>query len=264
MTTRALAAILFLSLAGGAHAELRDYCPDRPGIGSPSCTIDRGHVSAEVGIAGWTLDKTAGARDDTLILGDMLARFGLGDATEFRLGWTGYGRQRDRDATGATRRQHRVGDVTLALRQNLRNPDGSGLSFAVTPFVTLPVGRQPIGAGDWGAGLAGALSLELNDSIALAFTPEADAAVDEDGRGRHFAYSLVEGINAKLNEGLTMTIEHQVSRDRDPAGHSTTQLAGLSFGWMRSKQLQLDMGANAGLNQHSPDIELYVGISRRF
>jgi len=264
MATRTLAAILFLSLAGGAHAELRDYCPDRPGLGSPSCTIDSGHVSAEVGIAGWTLDKAAGTRSDTLILGDMLARFGIGDATELQLGWTGYGRQRDRDATGTTLRQHRVGDVMLALRRNLRNPDGSGLSFAVTPFVTLPVGRQPVGGGDWGAGLTGALSLELNDRLAVAFTPEADAAVDEDGHGRHFAYSLVEGINAKLNDRLSLTIEHQVSRDRDPAGHKTMQLAGLSLAWMRGERLQLDMGANAGLNHHSPDIELYVGVSRRF
>lgn len=256
--------IALLGIASAGHAELRDYCPDRPGIGAPACTVDRGHVSIEVGLADWTLDKAAGERDETLLAGDILARIGIGDSTEVQIGWTGYGRERDRDASGNVTRQHRSGDALIGLRQNLKNPDGSGLSFALTPFVTLPVGRQPIGAGDWGAGLTGSATVELGEVFALALTPEIDAAVNEDGHGRHLAYSAVEGLSAKLSKAVTATLEYQALRDRDPGGHATMQLAGLSVGWQPKDGMQIDFGANAGLDHRTPDVELYVGVSRRF
>lgn len=256
------AALLILSTA--AQAELRDYCPDRPGIGAPACTIDPGHISIEAGLSDWTLDQASGERTETLIAGDFLARVGLGTATELRLGWTAYGRERDRDASRAVTRQHRVGDATIGLRQNLRNPDGSGTSIALTPFVSIPIGRQPIGAGDWGAGVAGSAMISLTDMLTFEFAPEVDAAVDKDGHGRHLSYSAVEGLSAKLGTAVTATVEYRAQRDRDPGGHATMQLAGLSIGWQPEDDMQIDVGANTGLDHHTPDVEVYFGVSRRF
>lgn len=259
-----LAALACLCIASAAHAELRPYCPDRPGLGSPACTVDPGHVSIEMGLADWTLDKAAGERNETLLAGDILARIGVGEATEIRLGWTSFGRERDRDSSGAVTRQHRIGDATIGLRQNLKNPDGSGTSVALTPFVTIPVGRRPIGAGDWGAGVTGSAMFELNDVFTFEFVPEIDAAVDEDSHGRHLAYSAIEGLNAKLSKAITATIEYQALRDRDPGGHATMQLAGLSLGWRPMPGMRIDVGANARLDHRTPDIELYLGVARRF
>jgi len=264
MIARLLAVLAIWSLPAAARAELRDYCPDRPGIGTPPCTIDKGHLSFEVGLADWTLDRRPAERTDTLILGDGLLRYGLTDSTEVQLGWTSFGRERDHDrVTGTRTRVSRVGDVLVAVRQNLRNPDGSGLSLAVMPFATLPSGRQPIGAGDWGAGLRVPVSYELDDRFGLELDLQVDAAVDGDGNGRHLAYGGVSGIQTKLSKALTATVEYQVTRDRDPDGHQTQQLAGLSLGWQPIDDLQLDIGANAGL-RHADDVELYVGIARRF
>ena len=266
MTMRTIPILLIGLLSSAAGAEgLRDYCPDRPGIGAPACTIDRGHVSLEVGIADWTRDRNPSERTDTLLSGDFLMRYGLGDSTELQLGWTSFGREVDKDrSTGTRARQNRTGDVRVAVRQNLRNPDGSGLSLAVTPYATLPVGRQPIGAGDWGAGVDATMSYELNEVFSVALTAESDAAVDEDGDGRHFAYGAVAGLSAKLSDALTATLEYEQNRDRDPAGHQTLRLAGLSMGWQPRDDLQFDVGANGGLNHHAPDVELYLGVSRRF
>lgn len=264
MHGKLIAAASLLAVAAPALAELREYCPDRPGIGTPSCIIDRGHVSVELGLADWTLDRSAAARDDQMFFGDLLIRYGLGDSTEVQLGWTSFGRDVDRDrATGIRTRANRAGDATVALRQNLRNPDGSAFSLSVMPFATLPVGRQPIGAGDWGAGLRVPVSYEIDDRFSVALTPEIDAAVDEDGDGRHLAYGAVAGLATKISAALSATLEYQLAEDRDPAGHATQQLAGLSLGWQPRDDLQLDLGANAGV-RHGPDVELYVGVSRRF
>ena len=259
------AALLPLLASPAMAAELRDYCPERPGLNTPACTIDAGHVSIETGLAGWTRDSNAATRTDTLLIGDTLVRVGLTDAIEARLGWTPLGIERERDlATGAVSRTSRVGDATLGLKASLVSPDGSGASIALLPYATLPVGRRPIGAGDWGAGLLVPASYELSPTLSLSLTPEIDAAVDEDGRGRHLAYGGAAGIGVKLSEAVTTALEISAIRDRDPSEHSTEMLLGASLGWQPSSDLQLDIGADAGLNRDTPDLAVSMGVSRRF
>ena len=67
-----------------------------------------------------------------------------------------------------------------------------------------------------------------------------------------------------MTSHLGAAVEFEASRDNDPAGHATQSLAGLSFAWQPRDDLQLDLGGVAGLNAASPDVELYIGVARRF
>lgn len=253
-----------LLVPGVAQAdEERDYCPARPGLGTPACTMAPGRVSVETALADWTLEKDSGVRSDTVLIGDTQVRIGLSNSIEAQIGWTPVGVVRERSG-GLVDRATRTGDVTLGLKANLANPDRSKFSVAVQPFVTLPVGRRPVGAGDWGAGVVIPVSYELSDNVSVEFVPELDAAVDSDGRGRHFAYSGVAGIGFALTDNVTLEIEGEAIRDEDPAGKSSQFLAAASLGWMARKDLQFDVGAVGGLNRGAPDIELYAGIAKRF
>lgn len=260
-----IGAAALLAAMPAAAADLREFCPDRPGIGTPPCIVDKGHAALEVGLGDWMLDKQPASRTDTLLLGDALVRYGLTDTLEAQIEWTALGHQRTRDRlTGAVAHGTGTGDVTLALRQNLRSPDGSGFSISLQPFATLPVGGDAIGAGDWGAGLLVPGGYELSDTVQLTFTGEVDAAVDQDRDGRHLAYGGIGGVQVALAKTLNASLELEALRDRDPQGHQTELLTGLSFGWMASKSFQLDAGFNAGLNRDTPDAEAYFGFSRRF
>lgn len=258
---------LVLALAGtGAalSAEPRDYCPDRPGIGNPTCTMDVGATSIEIGLADWSRDAMGGGERATdLLLGDLLVRRGIADHAEVQIGWTSFGRHVERDALGTSSRNG-VGDVFLALRRNLKNPDGGGTSLAVMVQGTIPTGGAAIGAGDWSAGLEVPVSFELNEHLSFELMPSIDAAVDEDGSGRHLAYANVVGLTDKLSDRLSATVEYQVERDRDPSGHQTFHVAGLSMGLQPAANLQFDIGVNAGLNHAATDVEIYAGLSRRF
>jgi len=263
-------ALTLSALAAPAWAELpdapplRDLCPDRPGLGTPACTLDAGRVMVELGLGDWTRDKAGAVRTDTIAAGDALLRFGLNDHLEAQIGWTAYGHVRTRDAaTDIIDRASGTGDMTLALRQNVRNPDGSGISIAAMPYATLPVGGHAIGAGDWGAGLLIPMSFDLG-GISLELVPEIDAAVDEDRHGRHLGYGSVVGLTFPLTDSVSASTEVSLYRDRDPSGHATEALAGLSAGWQANDDLQLDLGVNLGLNAESADTELYFGIARRF
>ncbi|MEG3144767.1 transporter [Sphingomonas sp. RT2P30] len=261
----ACAVLTLLLVPTAALAKDRDYCPTRPGLGTTPCTIAPGRVSVETALTDWTLEQDSTQRSDTVLIGDTFARLGLSDSIEAQFGWTPFGHVRTRDKlAGTVDSTGRVGDVTLGLKANLLHPDGSGVSIAVQPFVTLPVGRAPVGAGDWGAGVVVPVTFDLSDTVNFATTTEADAAVDQDGHGRHFAASETLGLGFKLSKSLTATIEGQVLRDQDPSGATTQGLASLSLAWMAKDNLQFDIGAVAGLNRDAPDAEVYVGISRRF
>lgn len=144
----------------------RDLCADRPGLGTPACTAEPGVIIIELGLGDWTHERDGSERVDTIIAGDALARIGLTEHLEAQIGWTGYGHARTRDlATGAIDRSSGTGDVKVALRRNLQNPEGAGLSIALMPFATLPVGGHAIGAGDWGAGLLAPITLDLSAGV---------------------------------------------------------------------------------------------------
>lgn len=247
-----------------AAEEPRDLCPDRPGLGTPACTVEPGTMMLEVGLADWTLDRAADSRTDAWTFGDTLLRAGLTPSLEVQVGWTMLGHVRERDrATGNVSSHTRTGDVTLALRHNLNNPDGSAFSVALMPYATMPLGGAGVGAGDWGAGLIVPASFDLG-ALSLGLTPSVNAAVDADGNGRHLAFGSVAGVGFDLSDDISMTAEVSLTRDRDPDGHSTEALAGLTAGWQPDADSQWDVGANVGLNRDSPDVELYFGFARRF
>lgn len=260
-----LAVGLAPSPAAAQTADERPLCTDRPGLGSPACTVSPGRVIAEIGVGDWTLSRDPAQRSDTILIGDAVARFGIAEHAEVSIGWTSFGTARTRDRlTGALDRASGTGDVTIALQRNLMNPDGEGTTIALKPFVTLPTGGAAIGAGDWSAGVVIPAAFDLAEGLALELTGEIDAATDEDRSGRHFAASLVTGLGIDVTDAVGVSLEVQVARDDDPAGATTAALAGLSLAWATSKDSQLDAGINAGLNRAADDLQLYFGFSRRF
>ncbi|MEP7007618.1 MAG: transporter [Sphingomonas bacterium] len=261
----ALAAGLLLITTTPARAEERNYCPARPGLDTPACTIAPGRVSVETGLADWTLEQDSNQRTDTVLIGGTLVRIGVADNVEAQIGWTPYGHVRTRDKiSGAVDSAGAFGDAMLGFKVNLHHPDGSGLSAAIQPFVTLPIGRSPLGAGDWGGGVVAPVDYAITDIFSLQFTPEVDTAVDQDGNGRHFAASGTIGLGMALSKKVSMTVEFQALRDADPSGKTWQAFESTSLGWMAKDNLQIDLGAVAGLNRDARDVELYVGVSRRF
>ncbi len=262
-----VAVALALSFASAAQArDLRDFCADRPGKGTPPCTLDAGHIQVEMSLVDITHDRSSDAQTDTTVVGDLLVRAGITDMTELRVGWTPFGSVRTLDRpSNIVSHISSVGDVTLGLRTNLKNPDGSGWSIAVQPSVTLPVGGNAVGASTWGTSLVLPMSLEVTRSLQLALTPEIDAAPDSDGTGRHARFGGVFGAGVAVTSAFNMGAELATFRDNDPSGHATNATADLTLAWMpdSTKDFQLDAGLYAGLNRDTPDVQFVIGIAKR-
>lgn len=247
--------------------ELRELCTERPGLTTAACIVDPGRVQMEIGLTDWERMKDEDQRQDTLTLGDIQLRYGLAARTEVQLSWSAYVRTETRDyQTGILEHGHGTGDVTIGLKQNFKHPQekANGLAVGILPYVTLPAGTNQGGDGDWSAGLVAPLSYKFNDTLTLAISPRAEAAVDEDRSGRHFAYGAAAGFQISLTEKLRLSPEAEIMRDRDPEGGATMASAALSLAWRIEEMTQLDVQCVSGLNSVTPDVRLAVGISRKF
>jgi len=261
----AAAGLLGMALALPAAAEDREFCANRPGLGTPACTVSPGQVMVETGVADWSRDGDAEARADTLVLGDTLVRVGVAQVAEVQLGWTPFAHLHRRiRGNGAVEAADRAGDALVGFKLNIAHPGGEGFSAAVQSELSLPVGRAPIGAGDWGVNTVVPLSWELPGGIGLAAAPEVDAAVNGDGHGRHLAWGGTVGVGMAVGSQVSASAELQALRDDDPAGHATHCYAGVALAWQAGRNWQLDTGLDAGLNRASEDVALHLGFARRF
>jgi hypothetical protein len=259
---RRLLIVPLLLAATPAAAQDDSLCVDRPGLGTPACTLPKGQVMAEAGLAEWDHLADPGTVEDDLAFGNLLVRVGLDDRTEIEAGLGGYATTRSRDrVTGSIGRSHGFGDVSIALRHNLTGPDGP---VALHAYVTLPTGANAIGAGDWGAGVLVPIDLQLPSGFELDLTPELDAAVNSSGSGRYLAFGGVVGLGHGLGKRLSLEGELGVWRDDDPAGHATDARAAISLAWQAGRDWQIDLEGDAGLSAAAPRHALKVGFARRF
>lgn len=251
--------LLFPALARADDAP--DLCVNRPGIGTPPCTLPAGRVMAEFGAVAWDHSASLGRREDTLTLADTVVRIGLGHATELQIGLGGWGHQRSR--TGSTIQTVRgLGDATIGLRHGFGGEDDA--KVAAQAFVTLPVGRAPNGSGDWAAGLLVPVALPLPSGFSLALTPEIDAAANGSGHGRHLAWGGVVGLSHGLGKALSLGTEVSAYRDNDPDGASTDARVDVVAAWRAGQSLQIDIEFDLGISQGAPDHALMIGFARQF
>ncbi|MGR4862611.1 transporter [Caulobacter sp. LARHSG274] len=256
------------ALAGLAQAQDagRDFCADRPGKGSPPCVLDAGRFQAELGLADAAWSRGGGTSVDDVAFGGLELRLGLASMVEGQVSWTAHERVRQKDrATGAVSVVDGIGDVNFALRWSLRHPGGDGVSVALQPFVTAPVGTDGVGGGRWQGGVIAPVSLPLGPVWSLALSPELDLRPDADGRGRHAGLASAVGLGRAIGP-VSLGVELWADVDDDPAGRVTAASFDLTAAWTPAsvEDLQLDAAAYLGLNRDTPDLELAIGVAKRF
>jgi hypothetical protein len=74
----------------------------------------------------------------------------------------------------------------------------------------------------------------------------------------------VASLGWQLNDKLSISGDLWGHWNWDPAGTTRQYSADGAVAYLVNNDLQLDAGANFGLNGETPDVELYGGISKRF
>ena len=107
-------------------------------------------------------------------------------------------------------------------------------------------------------------ALSLANHISIDLTPELDWVGDEDGHGHHASMTQVASLEHEVTDKLTVSAELWGQWDWDPAGTQKQYSADAAIAYLVNKNVQLDAGANFGLNRQTADVELYTGVSVRF
>lgn len=247
-------------------ADLRPFCADRPGKGTPTCILDVGHWQTEVGLVDGARQTDNASRAESWAYGDLFLRYGVTPTTEIQFGVTPWTTEKVTDrATGDSETVDGVSDIQIGFRHSLANPDGSGVSIALAGFVTAPTGSRSVRGDGFEGGVVLPISLPLNDDWGLSLSPEIDIVADSDGEGRHAAYTMVAGVGRGFGP-WALGAEVWVSHDDDPIEATTQSTFDLTAVWTPPSMpnAQVDFGLNFGLNDDSPDVEFGVGVARRF
>jgi hypothetical protein len=258
-----IAATLLLAAGRAAAAEEPPICADRPGKATSACTVLARHWQVETGLADWSLQKAGGERDTSLTLGETTVKYGLTGSSDLELDVTPFERATSSFA-GMHESARGIGDLNLIFKQRLSAADAP-LQLIAMPFVKAPISNRSLGNGKWEGGFLIPIGYSIPKSqFSIAATPELDWAADADGHGHHLAMQQVVTVGWAMTDKLTISPEIWGSWDWDPSGTTKQYSADASAAYLVNKDLQLDAGANFGLNRVTPDVELYTGVSVRF
>lgn len=258
-----LAPIWVTPAAAAAQADPGPICADRPGKATGTCTVASSHFQFETGLADWSLSKDSGVRETLLTLGETVIKYGLGDRTELGVDITPYARTSVR-AGGVKASASGFGDTTVLLKHRI-TADDAPLEIALLPAVKIPTAKHDFGNGEVEAALLVPVSYSIpHSNLTLGATPKVDWLADGDGHGHHAAMTQVVTLGWQATQRLTLSAELWGQWDWDPAGTTRQYSLDGSMAFAASNGVQLDLGANFGLNRNTPDLELYAGAAIRF
>jgi hypothetical protein len=255
-----LAAIFGLELGSAASAAAdQPICADRPGKATSACAVPTGHWQVETGFADWSLQKDGGEGDTALVLGETTVKYGVTGSSDIEVDVTPWQR-----ATSSHQSASGIGDVNLVYKQRLTSADAA-VQLLAMPFIKVPTAKRALGNGKWEGGLLVPIGYAIpNSPLSIGLTPEIDWAADSDGRGHHAAMAQVASLGWAASDRLNLSAEIWAAWDWDPSGTTRQTSADAAAAYLLSNDVQLDAGANFGLNWVTPDVELYAGVSVRF
>ncbi|MCL6739861.1 transporter [Sphingomonas sp. RB56-2] len=255
----ALAAFAVIS---PADAEEAPICTDRPAKANAVCAVPVGQWQLESSPVAWARTEVDGTATRTLTLGSTVVKYGLSDRSDLQLGFVPFVQVEARSG-GIKSSASTVGDVTMRYKRRLTG-DKAPVQVAAIPFIKLPTADQDIGNGKVEGGLGVPVSFATGGPLTVVLGPELDLLADSDGHGRHVAIVNIVNLSGPIADGVTLYGELWAMTNFDPADTVTLASADVAIAYLATDRLQLDLGANMGLNRNTADIEIYAGVSVRF
>jgi len=250
---------------------LRDFAADRPAKSFGPTTIDAGRVQLETELFNYSHQKTDGIRTQTYVGPNPTARIGLLKDIEFQVTYSPFVHQRVTDTTvspSTTTSASGSSDLFTRLKFNLLgNDDDSKVQIGLIPYVKWGTAPESLGGNRaTEGGLIAAYAFSLPNDWSLALNTEWDNLKNGANSSYHSQIQQTVGLSKQVVKDVTLTAELWGLANYDPT--LTRPLRQYSFdtalAWMARKDLQLDVGANFGLNSQTPSLQVYTGITRRF
>lgn len=243
-----LAFLCCFAVARSAHAQSDTARPgpvitDRPDKTESTSIVPRGFAQLE---AGWSLETAdaAGISLHTHTVPGLLARVGLLDALEARLGFAGF-QLTNQAAPGG---EEGLGDLELGVKYRLATARGWLPDVAVIGAVSVPTGSDGVTSGRVDPSLLLTVSRPLSDRVSVGSNLGSSWITSDDGLGGRttlvdLTYTLSFGIALSDRVGtFAETFGSLPANDGEAAHHVD---GGLTF--LVRDNLQLDVSLGRGV-----------------
>jgi hypothetical protein len=246
-----------------AAADEQPICADRPSKSTGPCTVPKGQWQVETGLIDWSRDKSDGITADMTAWGNTAIKYGVSSKADVEL-WLTPLETLSIHGGGVCAHQSSFGDMLVRVKYAL-TPDSAPVQVALDPFVKIPTANHQLGNRKVEGGLLVPVQVPIGKSpVTLALDPELDLLAEADGNGRHLATQQVVNLGIQASEKISLSTEIWAMWDWDAAGTGKQLSWDVAGAYLPTKNLQLDAGANFGLNSQTPDVEVYTGVSVRF
>jgi hypothetical protein len=247
---------------------MRAFEPERPGKILNPFTVDSGHFQVESDFLNYVYSNDSGLGTQYFQTADPTIKLGVTSWLDFELVLNAYQITTTRNnQTGAIVSSARgFGDTVLKFKGNLIGNDGGVFVAALVPFVKLPTAAPGLGNGVAEGGVALPVQISLPGDFALGLQTEIDSLKRADDTRRYANYVNIANLSHSLpfiSKDLTASVEFYSSLGNDL---STPAIYTFDIGlaYLLQTNVQLDAGANFGLNKTSPNVDLYAGVTARF
>lgn len=240
-------------------ALLRELATDRPDATEGPFTVDAGRVQVEMDFANTTRNRLDGVRTTGWEVAPFNLRLGLTQCFELGVFVTPWQRETEQPRVGPREKRSGFGDTTLRGKLNLGGNDGGPLAWGLMADLKLPTASGGFSNGK----CEGALTLPVAFELGGGWGGGAMTFVElrYTGGGQ---YRAVWGNTVTVGHDITEKLGGfvELTSAAGDGAHVATCNGGLTYALGRD--VQLDGGVNLGLSRGAPDVQVFVGISRRF
>lgn len=249
--------LIALLAAPCAWAETPAFVTGRPGATESPISTPKGYLQIESELGSFTRDRQSGVKTSETRVAGTAFRYGIADGADVEMIASPYVRDRVEDASGRETSTG-FGDVTLRARRTFYGQDGEGPALALIGFVTLPTGKNGLGADKVEGGLIATGVEPLSQSASLTLT--LGAAAIHDGvylgdvyGGANVSFALTEKAGLYVEAFADKTVRSDVAATFDLGGT-----------YLIDEVTQLDGGVNLGVTRAADDVSVFAGWSHRF
>lgn len=254
-------AILLLSASAEAEDAIQT---DRPDFVESSNTVGHGVFQLEMGLSH---DRTRlDGATETAWSTPTLLRYGIAETWELRLETPGHqSLSIDDPANPPSTTERGMADYSLGLKWHQRDGDETAgtASVAWLFHADMPGGTGSFRSRKVRPSVRAVAEWALADDYALGVMPGLVYGADDTDRrywGGIFAVVLGKGFGERLRGFVELS--GQELRSTDHGGPVVTFDIGAA--WLAGKDIQLDAIYSRGLNRHTPDHSVGLGLSLRF
>jgi len=248
---------------------LRKFTSDRPGVTNNPFTIDAGHLQFET----YFVDYTRKSRDENgnttenFLFVPTYFRLGLLNNVDFELLFQPYEVDRTRLSNTKTNENSGLSNLEADVKINIYGNDTYGkpgsTALGIMSFVDIPTVNNGLGNSSIEGGLGFPFEIKLSKKTSLGLMTEFDINKNNANNGYHLKYinSASLGYDLTNTLGSYAEISTQVGNE-SKYGKAVTFDTGLSLNL--GKNAQIYSGINIGLTRAANDVDVYIGLSKRF